>query len=107
MSDSPSTAARRIKAPQDHKPAVQAEAEGVDTVDVEYNGHTFTFKAEAEDWSAGTLREFEQGHAVEGVRLLVGAGKWSRLKMDSWSGRQINELFGIFAEAAGLGDAGE
>lgn len=106
MSDSPSTAARKIKEPTDHKSPAQAEAEGVEFVDVEYNGHTFTFKADAERWSAGTLLEFEQGHAVAGVRLLVGAGRWNRLKMDDWEGRQVNELFAKFAEMAGLGDSG-
>jgi len=96
-----------IKAPQDHKKsAAQIEAEGTETTTIEYNGHEFTFPSEAQDWSAGVLLAFEDGHAVEAIRRLVGTRRWASLNMDNWTGRQINELFTAFAEAAGFDTAG-
>ncbi len=96
-----------IAKPQDHKKsAAQIEAEGVATTTIEYNGEEFTFPSEAQDWTNDVLLAFELGHSVEGTRLLIGMRRWTQLKMNRWTGRQINELFELFADAAGFDPAG-
>lgn len=107
MSESPSTVARSIKAPQDHLPAVQAEAEGVATIIVTYNGSDFTIPADPQDWSVGAIRAFGRGAPLEALPLLLTAGEYDTAGIDSWTGRQANDLLGLLAQASGFGSSGE
>lgn len=71
-----------MKEPQDHlgKNAVQREAEGVESVDVEAYGETFSLPGSPEDWPLDAMEAFEQQRVLQWASQLLGTDDWRRLK---------------------------
>ena len=100
-------AARKESLPTDAtESAVQAEAEGVEMVSVEFDGHTFTFPQDALNWTVGTRRAFKRTDLDEGIPLLLG-DQFTAAGGDDWTGHKLNDLALEIGKAAGFGDVGE
>ena len=94
--------------PEDHKKsAAQIEAEGVETGEVVWRGHTFTAVKDADDWPVEVTLAFEEGKAASGVRLLLGKTQWAELMKDKPRNKDLGELFDHIAETFGLETSGE
>jgi len=112
MTDSPSTAARKIKAPQDHKPpesAVQAEAEGVVMSDVVWRGITLTLPTDIMDWDGEAVMAFQDGKIPAGIRAQLTAEQFAAV-MASTPRPKYRDLVGLGNEigsALGFISAGE
>lgn len=93
-----------VRQPQDRKPAAQAEAEGDETVAVEYRGRTYDLPADPQDWPVKVMREFEaERNTTAAALLLTTVG----VDADNWSTRRLAELFDTYAQVAGFADRGE
>lgn len=96
--------------PQDRKPpkktAAQREAEGIETVEVEYDGEFYEIPADPIDWKVSTTEAFEQGKIVTAIRGLVGREQWAILAGKGYRNRQFRELFDLLAEAGGFEQSG-
>jgi len=68
--------------PDAAKSAAQAEAEGDETLDVEWQGYTFTIPAQIDEWSGDALEAFEGGKAITAVRELVGSSRLDAVKRE-------------------------
>lgn len=102
---------RNAKRPQDHKApkktAAQIEAEGIETVDIEWRDLTFTVPATPDDWPVVITLAFEEGKAATGVKGMLGREQWAELMKTKPRNRDLGELFDEIAAAVGLGDAGK
>lgn len=52
--------------------AVQAEATGQETVDIDWDGVTVTLPAKPDDWDLEALEAFEQGKPATAARGVLG-----------------------------------
>jgi len=94
--------------PADHnKSAAQIEAEGIETTDVEWRGHTFTVSTDPDNWSVETTLAFEEGKAASGVRSILGPKQWAEFMKSKPVNRDMADLFNEIAKALGLGTAGD
>ncbi|WP_280371171.1 hypothetical protein [Nocardia wallacei] len=115
------TRASRVPAtapqPQDHKPpapprkarpkpAVQVEAEGIETVEVEYDGEFYVIPADPLDWPRTASKAFERGQANIAIDLILGTKQARKLDRKGYTNRQTNELFELLAEAGGFENMG-
>lgn len=99
----------RLPRPQDHKrkrPQVQREAEGDDTIDIEFRGATYTVAADQDDWTLEAMEAFEQNQMFAGVRALLGPRQWERFKARHNNRRAFREFLDEIADIFGFGDAG-
>lgn len=94
-------------------PAVQAEAQNVSTIDVDWDGVSVTLPAKPDDWELDTLEAFEQGKAATAVRGVLGKS-YNRVITDykARHGRppkvsDLESFMQTFAKAYGFEDAGE
>lgn len=102
------TIPKTAKQPADHtKPAVQIEAERDQTADVQWRGLTFTVPADPDDWTVETTLAFEDGHAANGVRLMIGPDQWKELMATKPRNRDLGDLFDTIAKTLGLGDSSD
>lgn len=96
--------------PQDHKPpqktAAQREAEGIETVDVEFDDVVYTIVADPVDWTLDVTEAFEQGKAITAIRGLLGNAQWRVVRSKGYRNKDFNELFNLLAKAGGFGPAG-
>lgn len=96
--------------PQDHKApkktAAQREAEGIDEVEVEFDGEIYEIAADPIDWKVSTTEAFEQGKVVTAIRQLLGPEQWKTLSAKRYRNRQFRELFDLLAEAGGFDNSG-
>jgi len=96
------------KSPTDHaKPAAQIEAEGEPTIDIEWNGHTFTIGSDPDDYPVETVLAFENGLNVTALQGLLGPTQWADFMKDKPKRRDVVDLFETFNAALGFGSAGE
>lgn len=99
---------KNAKRPQDHKPpkksAAQLEAEGVETVDVEWRGLTLTLPADSEDWSAESVLLFERGQNANGLMEILGPTQWAQVMKTKPTKRDLGKLFEEMGEVFGVGD---
>lgn len=101
--------------PQDYrapKSAAQREAEGADTVDVQWRGMTFEVPAPAEDWPYWTVVRHLQNDLPAAVCNLIGPrataqlqGKYPNMAA-SEAGELFADLFNEIAKELGLGSSG-
>lgn len=95
------------KKPQDHlKPAAQREAEGEETVTIEWHGMSVEVPATIEGWDPDAAEAFETGRAITGLRLLVGSRRYDELRAEfkRQTGRKatIRDLTPLTEEVAKL-----
>lgn len=104
-------------APQDYrspkKSAAQREAEGVETVDIEWRGMRFTVAAHPEDWDFWRVsRHVSQNNFPEATLGLIGPEGTAQIyrefpKLDNArAGELFSELFNAITKAVGFGNAG-
>lgn len=58
----------------------QAEAEGTDTIDVDWDGVTVTVPASVEAMDLDVLEAFETGKAVSALRAMIGTKGYDELR---------------------------
>lgn len=96
--------------PQDHKPpqktAAQREAEGIETVEVEFDDVVYSIMADPVDWPLDATEAFEQGKALTAIRGLLGEKQWRVVRSKNYRNKDFNELFHLLARAGGFGPAG-
>ncbi|MGV8972251.1 MAG: hypothetical protein ACOH10_08000 [Rhodoglobus sp.] len=99
------TVPKGVKMPADHKAPVQAEAEGVEMIDVEWHGHVYAVPADADDWSVEAMMAFESGLNAHGLQAILKPADWKTLMATSPRKRDLMDLFDTMAKALGLDGA--
>ncbi|MGY4098043.1 hypothetical protein ACW2Q0_00520 [Nocardia sp. R16R-3T] len=101
--------------PRDYQPpksAAQAEAEGADTVTVQWQGLSLNVPARPEDWPYWTVMRHLQTDLPVGVCNLIGPRQVTKIyaRHPDLTAREASRLFGeLFeeiAKAVGFGGAG-
>lgn len=102
-----------VKQPQDRKPpkktAAQREAEGVDTVPVEWEGLTFYVPSDPDEWDFWTVTEpLSANNIPQGLMGLLGPKQALELRKakPKLSNTEARALFDAIGEAVGTGSAG-
>ena len=91
--------------PADHqKPAAQLEAEGVETTDVTWRGHTFTVATDPDDYPIAVVMAFENGRNLTGLEILFGPKQWGEFAKTKPTKRDATNLLEVMGEALGSGD---
>lgn len=92
----------------------EAEATGITTVDLTFDGHTYQIPAAAEDCDIEVLRAFERGAAIGIVEGVLGPQQMAALERRYRAGhdgrfplRAIEPLCEQIAVALGFKDPGE
>ena len=83
-------------------PKKQTEAsDPADTlVEVEYNGHTFSFIRDQDDWPTLSVLAAAEGKFVKVVELVLGEAQWETLvSVAAPSKRQFLEFVALFSTA--------
>jgi hypothetical protein len=94
------------KTPQDHKPPAQREADGDETVSVDYAGQSYVMPASLDDADGDVLDAIDDQHISYALRALLGDKQWDRFKANKPKVRDYNGLFESYAKATGLDSAG-
>jgi hypothetical protein len=58
----------------------ELEAADLETVDIEWLGHTVTLPASAEDWDINVLRAFRAGDVIGVIEQLLAPGEFARIE---------------------------
>ena len=85
---------------------MQREAEGIDTVTVEFDGEEYTIPADPLDWDLTVTEAFELGRAITAVRGLLGPEQFATVTRKRYTNRKFGELFDLLAKAGGFDDSG-
>lgn len=99
--------------PQDHQPKAkkkpkvkkspqQREAEGIETVEVEFDGETYEIPADPIDWEIDVTEAFETGRMITACRGLLGPEQFAVLSRKGYRNRDFRRLFKLLAEAGGF-----
>lgn len=88
------------------KSAAEREAEGIETVEVEYDGEVYEIPADVQDWPVDVSEAFERGLAVTAIRGLLGRDQWAKVSAKKYRLRQLGEMYERLAEAGGFSDSG-
>ena len=102
MSKAPTPGDRQAK----KKTAAQREAEAVETVEVEFDGESYTFPAGLEDADGDVVDALDSmkiSHALQG---LLSREDWAKFKATKPRVKQYGDLFNVYAEEIGLTDTG-
>lgn len=86
--------------------AVQAEANGEQTISVEYKGATYTFPASIETADGDVLDAVEQSHLGQALRGLMGSVQWAAFKKSKPKVSDYRDLFQAYAAQIGLETTG-
>jgi len=93
--------------PDDHrKPAVQIEAEGIETLTVAVGELTFTIPSDVDDLDGEFLRHAFDGDSYRMVQTILDEKQFARFKATKPKVRDYKILADAVAEALGLGDSG-
>jgi hypothetical protein len=85
------------------------EANGVELLGIDFEGHTFWFPADPTDWKARATRAFEDGKAITAIEALLvpdEKGRTGYNLVEDMPMRKVNELFELFAKAGGFESSG-
>ncbi|MGV9666933.1 hypothetical protein [Nocardia niigatensis] len=104
-------------APQDYrspkKSAAQREAEGIETVDIDWRGMRFTIAAHPEDWDFWNVtRHISQNNFPEACLGLLGPQQATMIYREfprmnnARAGELFGELFNAITKAVGFGSSG-
>ena len=95
--------------PQDHKPkksAPQREAEGITTIDIEYDGESYEIPSDPADWPITASEALENKLVISAVRLMLGPKQWQKVVRKNYRNRQFSEMFDLIAREGGFESAG-
>jgi hypothetical protein len=86
------------------KTAPQVEADGDDTLTIDWDGVTVTIPAALEDWDPDALEAFENQRAMSALRGLLGRAGYEQLRRDFAvkHGRKVKvgDLIGLLERVA-------
>lgn len=85
------------------------EANGVELVGIDYDGHTFWFPADPGNWKGRATRAFEDNKALTAIEALLvpdEKGRTGYSLVEDMEMNKINELFDLFGKAGGFESAG-
>lgn len=86
---------------------VQAEAEDIETVDIEYAGNTYTFPVDIADVDGDVAEALESNRLTIGLKGLMTPDDWKRFKATKPKVRDYGALIDLWAKAAGLSSGPE
>lgn len=95
--------------PQDHKPkksAPQREAEGIDTIEILFDGEKYEIPADPADWPIEASEAMEYNRVITAVRLMLGPKQWQRVLRKKYRNRKFRELFDLISNEGGFGNSG-
>ena len=88
--------------------AAQNEAQGVKTVEVEWDGHKYTVPASLDLIDLDVLEQFIDGNVLTFVREMLGPEQWAALKgRQAGKPHRFAELREAISEAMGESEPGE
>lgn len=87
--------------------AVQAEAEGTETVTVDYQGRKYELPASLDDADGDVLDAIDNQKLSHALRGLLDDAQWASFKTTKPKVRDYAGLFEAYAKVIGLGTAGE
>lgn len=85
----------------------QVEAEGIETIDVQWRGQTFTVPAASDDWPIAVTLAFERGQGALALHTLLGPRRFAELQRQGLRTRDLTELTELILKQYGLGSSGE
>lgn len=85
---------------------VEAEATGVESVEVEYAGHTYEMPGSLDDCDADVLEAIDAQKLSVAIRALLGPAQYAAFKAGKPKVRDFGGLFDAYAERIGLGSTG-
>lgn len=86
---------------------VEADADGIETVDIEHEGETYTLPTDIADLDGDIAEALEANKLTIGLRLLMGPEQWKRFKATKPKVRDYAGIIDKWGEATGLGRQGE
>jgi murein endopeptidase len=96
------------------KTPAQLEAEGVETIDVEWEGMTLPVPADAQGWDLDALEAFENGKAIGLIRALFTSETYEQMKVTFRRNhgrppklKDLDGLMEAIAKSAGFESPGE
>lgn len=94
------------KAPQDHKPAAQAEAEDAE-VTIEYAGQSYVLPGSLDNADGDVMDAIDDEKMSYALRGLLGEQQWKRFKKTKPKVYDYDGLFSVYAKRIGLESTGE
>lgn len=91
----------------DAPPPVVAEATGIETVDIEHDGETYTLPIDIEELDGDIAEALEGNKLTIGLRLLMGPEQWKRFKATKPKVRAYAAIIDKWGEATGIGRSPE
>lgn len=88
------------------KDPAQVEADGDETVTVEYQDQTYTFPASLEDADGDVIDAVDDQKLSHALKGLMSAEDWKRYKATKPKVRDYAGLFDAYAKAIGLASTG-
>ncbi|MGW6699642.1 hypothetical protein [Nocardia sp. NPDC055049] len=104
-----------VKQPLDHlapgelaeaKAAAQREAEGVETMPIEFGGLSFTVPVDPDDWPTRVHQALGRNLHIDAIELLLGPVQWAKFNAKFPRKRDFVEFAEILGEQLGFGSAG-
>lgn len=86
---------------------LQAEAEGIETVEVVWRDHTYTVPASPDDWPISATLALEEGKAATFVGELIGKKAVVALAKAGLRNSDLGDLAQAILAAEGVADQGE
>ncbi|MEC4842668.1 hypothetical protein [Mycobacteroides chelonae] len=94
------------KAEGGNSPA-QNEAEGVETIVVEYGGQSYTIPASNDDFPMLFSEAILRGNPFDALRVLLGGVQWVRYLGTEPTNKQFEEFSNVIAKATGMDSLGK
>ena len=85
------------------------EANGVELLGIDFEGHTFWFPADPGNWKGRATRAFEDNKALTAIEALLvpdEKGRTGYSLVEDMEMNKINELFDLFAKSGGFDSSG-
>jgi hypothetical protein len=79
---------------------------GYDTVDVEYDGETYTIPADPLDWPFEAQEALDGRQATKLLRALLGPDQYQTFQSKGYRTRHFNDFSNLIAEAGGFKKSG-
>lgn len=89
------------------KSAAQNEAEGIETVAVEFGGQAYTIPASQDDFPMLFTEAILRGNPIDGLRVLLGGEQWVRYLGTNPTNKQFEEFSNVIAKAVGMDSLGK
>ncbi|WP_306358851.1 MULTISPECIES: hypothetical protein [unclassified Nocardia] len=96
--------------PQDYraprKSAAQREAEGIETIVIDFRGSEFEVPASSDDWPTTAVQAATHRRHVDAIEQILGPKQWAIFLSRFPRKRDFDEFAELLAEEMGLGTAG-